>query len=149
MKRRVVGLRGWSEEDTRDAGDWWAEAIASAAPGCSLGAPAPRMQVCGLEGDATAVTLDGEAAGVAVVASGRNLICLLSLRADVRGWGYGSEAVVLLTGGAGPPWQALAAPSVGLSLYFWLRLGFAPADSQPFRPAALLMERLNSTQEQE
>lgn len=50
--------------------------------------------------------------------------------APVRGYGTGSEAALLLVAAAADAgWQTLRArahPAYGLSVYFWIRMGFRP-----------------------
>jgi len=63
-----------------------------------------------------------------------------------RGWGYGSEAVRLLEGmaveqGLGERFRADVDIRNGLGLYFWLRLGYRPADEQSDSPETLTLVR--------
>lgn len=56
----------------------------------------------------------------------------VAIEPQLRGWGYGSEAVRLaeqLVGeqGIARRFRALVAPSNGLNFYFWLRLGYRTA----------------------
>jgi GNAT superfamily N-acetyltransferase len=88
-----------------------------------------------------AITLDGVVGGVAAMRERHDLV-LLALRDGLRGWGYGSEAVAAIEGKARRPIRVLASADVGLSLYFWLRLGYAPAARQSYGPKALLLEKI-------
>jgi hypothetical protein len=127
LRRRQLQLRPWRESDLPAARDW-----------CDVRAASrPQLSIKRL-----GITLDGELRGLAEVATWRRrrLIALLLLAPEVRGWGYGSEAAGRLTAGVIRT-AALAFPGNGLSLYFWLRLGYAPATEQPFGATALLMQR--------
>ena len=58
----------------------------------------------------------------------------IALAKPYRGWGYGSEAVRLLEDwalrqGGAKRFRADVDVRNGLGLYFWLRLGYRPADS--------------------
>jgi hypothetical protein len=141
LKRRVVRVRDWVEADHTAVSQWWRECWSSAGLSDDVPEPATTVPVGDCRGRLFIVTLDDVPSGLAAI--NRDIgILLLALRADVRGWGYGSEAVSLLERVSGTKRRALASPRVGLSLYFWLRLGYAPSTSQPYTPAALLMEKV-------
>ena len=49
------------------------------------------------------------------------------IQPDLRGWGFGSEAVELVEGQyPNSSFVARVDPKDGLNLYFWLRLGYRP-----------------------
>lgn len=49
------------------------------------------------------------------------------IQRDLRGWGFGSEAVELIEGQyPNSSFVARVDPKDGLNLYFWLRLGYRP-----------------------
>ncbi len=59
-------------------------------------------------------------------------VVFIALAKSYRGWGYGSEAVILLESEAEGAWgvrrfRAEVEVRNGLGLYFWLRLGYRPA----------------------
>jgi ribosomal protein S18 acetylase RimI-like enzyme len=76
----------------------------------------------------------GEALGRVEVrgglAPGELLIWELCIEREHRGYGAGSEAARLLAGAAkAAGWTSLRArahPEYGLSVYFWIRMGFRP-----------------------
>jgi GNAT superfamily N-acetyltransferase len=54
----------------------------------------------------------------------------LAMAKALRGWGYGSEAVRLIeASGMARRYAARVADGNGLGLYFWLRMGYRPADA--------------------
>jgi hypothetical protein len=141
VKRRSLGLRAWAPPDSVAVADWWNDCWTDACPEPSqVPAPAAEVSVAGCRADVQLITLDGVPSGL--VATDDRVVCLIALRRGLRGWGYGSEAIVLVERSRTLPPQALTSPRVGLSLYFWLRLGYAPVISQPYAPAALLLEKL-------
>lgn len=62
---------------------------------------------------------------------------LVAMRDDLRGFGYGSEAVRLIeTASRAKRFRAVVAKSIGLAFYFWLRQGYRPASpAEAFWPA--------------
>ncbi len=53
----------------------------------------------------------------------------LALAKGLRGWGYGSEAVRLIEElGQAQRFAAYVSAGNGLGLYFWLRMGYRPAE---------------------
>lgn len=140
MRRRQVALRPWIKSDSEEVRDWWAEGWQAM---CISGAPAPaqRLQIGQLSAKLLSITLDDEFGGFVAVARDRPLIAAIALHPQLRGWGYGSEAIARFEQKAHGKPSALAATGSGLTLYFWLRLGYSPALEQPWRPQALLLTR--------
>lgn len=142
MKRRTLGLRPWVPSDSEAVTDWWDDCWTDACPEPNqVPAPAAEVSVADCRADVQLITLDQVPCGL-VATDPRVGVCLIALRRGLRGWGYGSEVIALIESAGTLPPRALASPRVGLSLYFWLRLGYAPATSQPYAPAALLLEKL-------
>jgi GNAT superfamily N-acetyltransferase len=74
----------------------------------------------------------GDLVGLTYCAWGQeqNLVHILSvmIAPELRGWGFGSEAVELAEGQyPSSSFVARVDPKDGLNLYFWLRLGYRPA----------------------
>jgi hypothetical protein len=134
-----LAIRPYRASDDPTLEAWFPEAQTAAfgssfAPSCSWrefketwleATPAGRLNVFFVGGDAAPV-------GIALWhygTSGRAdaIVCLLALAKPNRGWGLGTEAAYLLEK------EILAArtfvqipASNGLSVYFWLRLGYHP-----------------------
>lgn len=113
---------------------------AGLAPG-TIPLPGATVTVGDCRCDVLALMVDDAVSGVAVMRDERDLV-LLALKDQLRGWGYGSEAVAQVERVATAPIRVLASPDVGLSLYFWLRLGYAPAKEQPCQPNGLVLEKI-------
>ena len=135
MRRRHVTLSDWPASDSPA---WLGEAWSAA----GLARPPDASSLCDRPAKLEALRLDGDIAGVAAIFENQRCVAAIALREGLRGYGYGGEAVRLLQEEFGVT-QALVSPKVGLALYFWLRLGYAPADHQPYAPNAVLMERTN------
>lgn len=61
------------------------------------------------------------------------------IRPELRGWGFGPEAVELLErDNSATSYTAWVQPTDGLNLYFWLRLGYRPVRSRVVDPAGMI-----------
>jgi RimJ/RimL family protein N-acetyltransferase len=127
------------DADIRPVDSWYGEALASAH---GLRAPGPGRQhlqarlAARKDSAFFAVTVPGAAqpAGLLEVAeggAGELEFRFLGLEPERRGWGHGSEAARLLEEEASrrlgvSRFRAPVDGRFGLSLYFWLRLGYRP-----------------------
>lgn len=93
-----------------------------------------RFELVALESDTLAIRrlADGERVGTVEVEgkAGELSIRRLCIDDQHRSYGAGSEAAWLLVSAAEPAgyhsMKAWAHPNLGLSVYFWIRMGFSP-----------------------
>lgn len=135
-----ISLRPATQDDLPQIEPWYAEAVA-AVHGTPLGPPDVALEQRLAEAEASdgglliiAESDDSTPIGlldyrIGFPAEGWLTTVFLALAAGRRGWGYGSEAVRSLEESAGAT-RFLAQVDVrnGLGLYFWLRLGYRPAN---------------------
>ncbi|HEX5940031.1 MAG TPA: hypothetical protein VFZ12_06690 [Dehalococcoidia bacterium] len=139
MKRHALALRPWTSRDSQAASAWWHECWQSAgAADEDIPPPGATVQLDQCSGNVLAITLGDAPCGLIVMND--KVLLGIALRADVRGWGYGSEAIGLVEARFSAR-AVLASPRVGLSLYFWLRLGYAASAEQPYAPGAFMLEK--------
>jgi hypothetical protein len=77
--------------------------------------------------------IDGEVIGTARLRKAARAVWIedVEVRPELRGWGYGSEAVEQIEAVyPGVVFAARVRPADGLNLYFWLRLGYRPATAE-------------------
>jgi RimJ/RimL family protein N-acetyltransferase len=140
-------MRPLSPADVAAVEAWWPEAGATAGLDVELDA---LMR----EAEALVIARAGEDEPVGLVAYTRPArgwleFRFVALAAGHRGWGYGSEAVRIVEEyGLASRFAADVSAANGLSLYFWLRMGYRPArpGEVPWRkdnaPGVMTMLRL-------
>ena len=130
-----MALRPVAPDDLPAIEDWWPEAAATVG---GVREPVASDELRGMIDEADAETLvitlaDGPAPiGLLVFrlpADGWLEFRFVALADGHRGWGYGSEAVSLIEeSGRARCFAAEVYAGNGLGLYFWLRMGYRPAE---------------------
>lgn len=143
IEGRRVALRVLRDADLAAIGTWYEEALETAGirppQPLHLGGHVSRAWERGGQlGGVLAVERVGEPEPIGVVeydvCDAGLMVEFLGLAKVYRGWGYGSEAVRLLeewavSEGVARWFRAEVEARNGLGLYFWLRLGYRPAES--------------------
>ncbi len=130
-----VTLRPVIADDLAAIEDWWPEAAATVRGVREPVAVDELQRMIDEAGGETLVIAkadDPQPIGLLVyrLAADRWLeVRFLALAKALRGWGYGSEAVRLIEeSGLAQQFAARVSGGNGLGLYFWLRMGYRPAE---------------------
>ena len=131
-----VALRAVAPDDLPLIEDWWPEAAATVR---GVGEPAAIGELQRMTDEAGGETLviaradDPTAIGLLVYRladDGWLEFRFLALAKALRGWGYGSEVVRLIEeSGRARRFAARVSAGNGLGLFFWLRMGYRPAEA--------------------
>ncbi len=129
-------LRHVADEDLPVIEDWWPEAAATV-----RGVREPiivdelHVMIEGAGAETLVITRAGDPSPIGLLVCGLPAVGwlefrFLSLAEGLRGWGYGSEAVGLIEdSGRASRFAAEVYAGNGLGLFFWLRMGYRPAEA--------------------
>lgn len=130
-----VALRPVTPDDLAVIEDWWPEAAATVR-GVRESVAHDELQQMIDEADGETLVIaradDPSPIGLLVYRlsdDGWLEFRFLALAKGLRGWGYGSEAVMLIEeSGRAERFGARVSAGNGLGLFFWLRMGYRPAE---------------------